>query len=99
LKRYTATELGAVPLRGPFSRYLSEHETAILAALVNSVSPKVMIEFGCNAGITAARMLENVPTLERYIGVDIIRRRSNASVAKSRSARAPMRHMTRVSFC
>jgi predicted O-methyltransferase YrrM len=46
-------------------------ETALLAALVRSVSPKVMIEFGCNEGRTAARMLENVPTLEKYIGIDV----------------------------
>jgi predicted O-methyltransferase YrrM len=60
-----------VPLRGPFSRYLNEHETATLVALVKSVAPKVMIEFGCNSGITAARVLENVPTLEKYIGIDV----------------------------
>jgi predicted O-methyltransferase YrrM len=60
-----------VPLRGPFSRYLNQHETAILVALVKSVAPKVMIEFGCNAGITAKRVLENVPTLGKYIGVDV----------------------------
>jgi predicted O-methyltransferase YrrM len=60
-----------VPLRGPFSRYLNEHETAILVALIKSVAPKVMIEFGCNAGITAARVLESVPTLQKYIGVDV----------------------------
>jgi predicted O-methyltransferase YrrM len=54
-----------------FSRYLSGHETSILVDLVKSVSPRVMIEFGCNAGITAKRVLESVPTLERYIGVDV----------------------------
>jgi predicted O-methyltransferase YrrM len=42
-----------------------------LIDLVKSVSPKVMIEFGCNVGITAMRVLENVPTLERYVGVDV----------------------------
>jgi predicted O-methyltransferase YrrM len=54
-----------------FSKYLNAHETSILIELVKSVSPKVMIEFGCNVGITAKRVLENVPTLERYIGVDV----------------------------
>lgn len=58
------------PIRGPFSQYLNANETAILVALIKSVSPRVMIEFGCNLGITAARVLENVPTLERYIGID-----------------------------
>jgi predicted O-methyltransferase YrrM len=30
-----------------------------------------MVEFGCNIGITAKRVLECVETLERYIGVDV----------------------------
>lgn len=60
-----------MPVKGPFSRYLGVYETSLLVALLNSVAPKVMIEFGCNAGITAARVLENVPTLEKYIGIDV----------------------------
>jgi predicted O-methyltransferase YrrM len=58
-------------IKGPFSKYLNQQETTILINLVKSVNPKVMIEFGCNLGITAARLLENVPTLERYIGIDV----------------------------
>jgi predicted O-methyltransferase YrrM len=54
-----------------FSKYLGPQEAAILIELVRSVSPKVMIEFGCNLGITAMRVLDNVPTLERYIGIDV----------------------------
>lgn len=50
---------------------MTPHETAILVALIKSVAPEVMIEFGCNAGITAARVLENVPTIETYIGIDV----------------------------
>jgi predicted O-methyltransferase YrrM len=71
LRKFTSAELGAVPVAGPFSNYLNASETAILIALIKSVSPRVMIEFGCNQGITAARVLENVPTLERYIGIDV----------------------------
>jgi predicted O-methyltransferase YrrM len=54
-----------------FSKYLSGTETSILVDLVKSVSPRVMVEFGCNIGITAKRVLENVETLERYIGIDV----------------------------
>jgi Methyltransferase domain len=54
-----------------FSRYLNVNETSILVDLVRSVAPKVMIEFGCNIGITAKRVLDGVPSLERYIGVDV----------------------------
>jgi predicted O-methyltransferase YrrM len=71
LPRVEQSSLGIVPVRGPFSQYLNRQETAILVALVNSVKPKVMIEFGCNVGITAKRVLENVPTLERYVGIDV----------------------------
>jgi predicted O-methyltransferase YrrM len=72
LRKFTRAELGAaVPLAGPTSRYLNEHETAILLKLVSSVRPRVMIEFGCNEGITAKRLLENLPTLQKYIGIDV----------------------------
>ena len=71
MRKLTLADIGAAPLRGPFSRYLGAQETAILAALVNSVAPQVMIEFGCNRGTTAKRLLENVPTLGRYIGIDV----------------------------
>ncbi len=71
MRKFTHAEIGAAPLRGPFSRYLNATETAILATLIGSVNPRVMIEFGCNRGITAKRLLENVPTLQRYIGIDV----------------------------
>lgn len=54
-----------------FSRYLNQRETSLLIELVGKVCPKVMIEFGCNVGITAKRVLENVPTIEKYIGIDV----------------------------
>jgi predicted O-methyltransferase YrrM len=54
-----------------FSKYLSWNETAILLYLLRSVNPKVMIEIGCNTGVTAAAVLKNVPSIERYIGIDV----------------------------
>ena len=72
MRKFTRAELGAaVPLAGPTSKYLNGYETAILLALVRSVAPRTMIEFGCNEGITAKRLLENLPTLQKYIGVDV----------------------------
>ena len=70
MRRFTSDELGMARIKGPFSKYLNWRETAILLALVKSVSPRVMIEFGCNEGVTAKRLLENLPTLEKYIGID-----------------------------
>ena len=51
--------------------YLSEHETSVLIALIASVTPKVMLEFGVNTGITAQAILDAVPSLELYIGIDV----------------------------
>jgi predicted O-methyltransferase YrrM len=72
LFKYTRDELGVVPLGGVFSKYLNAHETAILLALVKSVTPRVIIEFGCNQGITAKRLLDNLPGLQKYIGIDVL---------------------------
>jgi predicted O-methyltransferase YrrM len=71
LRKYTATELGAIPIKGSSSYYMTAQETAILVALVNSAAPKVVIEFGCNLGVTAKRILENVPSIQTYIGIDV----------------------------
>jgi predicted O-methyltransferase YrrM len=51
--------------------YLNDVETALLVTLVASVKPKVMIEIGCQEGRTAKIILDNVLTLERYIGIDV----------------------------
>jgi predicted O-methyltransferase YrrM len=59
------------PMKGRFNQYLGVPETAILIELVRSVTPKVMIEFGCNLGITARNILDNVPSIEKYIGIDV----------------------------
>jgi len=64
-------EINPTIVRGGFSKYLNWRETSILIDLVNSVSPKVMIEFGCNLGITANLILKNVDSLEKYIGIDV----------------------------
>jgi hypothetical protein len=59
------------PIRSFPNLYLNDVETSILVALVKSVTPKVMIEFGCNQGRTAKIIMDNVKSLERYIGIDV----------------------------
>jgi predicted O-methyltransferase YrrM len=60
------------PIAGYLSNpYLGWHETALLIGLVQSVNTKVMIEFGTQAGRTARAILQNVPTLERYLAIDV----------------------------
>jgi predicted O-methyltransferase YrrM len=64
-------ELSLVLFNVPGSTYLTATETALLAGLVQSVYPKVMIEIGCQLGRTAKAILERVPSLEAYIGIDV----------------------------
>lgn len=54
--------------------YMHPGELEMLMTLIDSVEPSVtrMIELGVNEGITAAAVLENFPTIERYLGVDVI---------------------------
>ena len=58
-------------IRPFFNKYLGDVETAILVTLVRSVNPKVMIEIGVQEGRTAKIILDNVPSLDRYIGIDV----------------------------
>jgi len=53
-------------------RYFNPGELDRLVALVASVSPRTVIEFGCNEGRAAATLLLNVPSIERYVGIDVL---------------------------
>lgn len=46
-------------------------ELEVLIALVRSVAPKCVIEFGVNTGRTAKAILANVPGIETYQGIDV----------------------------
>lgn len=52
-------------------KYMLEGELEMLLALINSVQPSKMIEFGVNEGITAIAVLTNFPDIEKYIGIDV----------------------------
>jgi predicted O-methyltransferase YrrM len=56
-------------LQGLPERYIHPGELDVLAHLMQGA--RVVAEFGCNNGRTAAAMLRNVPTIERYVGVDV----------------------------
>ena len=67
------SELVAVPV-GDYvgNDYLGSRETAFVVALIASVRPRVVIEFGVNRGRTARAILDALQSpLERYIGIDI----------------------------
>jgi predicted O-methyltransferase YrrM len=53
------------------NEYLNRAETAAVVSLINSVSPKVVMEFGTNRGKTAKAILEATPSIELYIGIDV----------------------------
>lgn len=46
-------------------------ELEVLVALIGSVSPKAVIEIGVNEGRTAKALLANVPSITRYLGIDV----------------------------
>ena len=60
-----------IDLKGLPTNYMNPGELETLITLVRSVKPRVMIEVGCNNGRTAKAILRNVPSLERYIGIDV----------------------------
>jgi predicted O-methyltransferase YrrM len=56
---------------GLHREYQNPGELEILVALARSVEARTMLEIGCRDGRTAKLLLHNVPTLERYVGVDV----------------------------
>jgi predicted O-methyltransferase YrrM len=61
-----------VNLRGLPTAYMNPGELAVLAALVRSVGARGVMEIGCNTGRTAALLLRECPTIEHYLGVDVL---------------------------
>lgn len=53
-------------------RFFNPGELDALVALLLRVTPKGMIEFGCNEGRAAATILKNVPSIEEYVGIDVL---------------------------
>lgn len=70
MNQIARSELNITPLAS-FNPFLNRDETQIVVALINSVEPQVVIEFGCNLGRTARALLDHVPTIKRYIGIDV----------------------------
>lgn len=52
-------------------RFMNESELETLIALARSVKPRAVLEFGVNAGRTAKALLDNVPGIETYQGIDV----------------------------
>lgn len=63
--------LDAAPIDYIGNEYLNADETAIVVALMRSVKPRTVIEIGTQRGLTARCILAHVPTIEKYVGIDV----------------------------
>ena len=53
-------------------RFFNPGELDILVELIRRVSPKVIVEFGCNEGRASATILKNVEGIYKYVGIDVL---------------------------
>lgn len=53
------------------TRFMNPGELEVLCGLMRLAQPKVVLEFGVNVGRTAQAVLEYVPGIEHYIGIDV----------------------------
>jgi predicted O-methyltransferase YrrM len=56
---------------GLHQEYLNPGEMGLIIGLLNRVKARTMVEIGCRDGRTAKVLLNNVPSLEYYLGVDV----------------------------
>jgi len=72
MKKVTAGELpGWSNWTLPGQQYMRPIELQAIVALVHDVKAETMIEIGVNEGFTARALLDNVKSLQRYIGIDV----------------------------
>lgn len=73
LPKIPQSDLGVRPIQwmGLPRRFLNPGEAEVLVALMRSVNARRVLEIGCNDGRTAKLMLANVPSIERYVGIDV----------------------------
>jgi len=53
------------------NEYLGTEESQLVAGLILSVNPRVVVEFGVNLGKTARLILDASPAIEHYLGIDV----------------------------
>lgn len=53
------------------TRFFNPGELAALLHLFEMVDARVIIEFGVNTGRNPAAALRNIPTIDRYVGIDV----------------------------
>jgi predicted O-methyltransferase YrrM len=68
----SALDVRPIDWTGLPRRFLNPGELETLIALVRSVAPRSVLEIGVNVGRTAKAILDNVPGIETYQGVDVL---------------------------
>jgi len=53
-------------------RYFNPGELEALLCLYESVSPRVIVEFGVNTGRNPLAAFRNIRTIDRYVGIDVL---------------------------
>lgn len=74
LPRVSQTSLPIRPFdwTGLPDRFMNPGELECLIALVGLNSPRTVIEFGVNTGRTAKALIRSIPSIRRYIGIDVL---------------------------
>lgn len=57
--------------RAPDDFFMAPYEREVLVLLIRDIAAKTVVEIGVQAGHAAHTLLKHVPTIERYIGVDV----------------------------
>ena len=74
MKLLPQIKIDAPPInwQGLNHRYMNNGELEVLCAIMGSVMPRTVIEFGINSGRTAKALLREITTIKKYIGVDVL---------------------------
>ena len=67
----SSLDLQPIDWTGLPTRFMPPGDLEVLIALVRSVNPRHVIEFGVNVGRTAKAILANVPGIGGYTGIDV----------------------------
>lgn len=67
----SVVRLDVVPIHESNKRFMLTVDRQAVIALLRSVNVKTFVEIGVNYGFTASVILDNIPEIERYIGIDV----------------------------
>lgn len=73
LPTITQDLIGMSPINwdGLTKRFMNPNELECVIALLRRLMPKTVLEFGVNTGRTAKAILNNIPSVQKYVGIDV----------------------------